>query len=340
MDETYDLRILDIIEEAADTRSFILDISGDRSRALTYKPGQFVSIHALIGGIDIIRQYSISGNTLAGDPFRITVKRVPGGSVSNWLFDNVTTGETLKVGRPSGRFHLDANNKPIVLIGAGVGITPLYAIASDALFRTERSVHLLLSSRDHAQVIFGSELRALQLAYGSRVSISHHFSGIAGRITEEDIQRILCEVGRGDLYLCGPPSFTALIESWVYQREVLDFRVFIEHFSPAKQQPELGHEDNIDQTSVVTININASGTKLRTTCKSSVTILEAALAAGIDIQNNCRQGRCGICIAKIVNGEVVMDSNVALSRREKQRGMILTCQTRPKSTSIEIDLDV
>src|SRR5215470_8338976 len=112
--EYHQLRVADVIDETADTRSFVLDIPPALTGGFAYSAGQFCTFRATIDGEPVVRCYSMSSSPETSDPFTVTVKRVPGGKMSNWMNDTLAPGDTIDVMRPAGLFVLRAAEAPIV----------------------------------------------------------------------------------------------------------------------------------------------------------------------------------------------------------------------------------
>src|SRR5215470_7583863 len=91
----HQLTVADVIDETADTRSFVLEISPALTERFAYTAGQFCTFRATVGGETIVRCYSMSSSPATGDPFTVTVKRVPGGKMSNWMNDALAPGDTI-----------------------------------------------------------------------------------------------------------------------------------------------------------------------------------------------------------------------------------------------------
>src|SRR5262245_45826499 len=125
-DHTYHaLAVTDVLDETADTRSFVLDIPDELSATFAYTAGQFCTFRATIDGEQIVRSYSMSSSPDTGDRFTTTVKRVAGGVMSNWMNDMLTAGSSIEVMRPTGLFVLHERDSPIVAFAGGSGITPV-----------------------------------------------------------------------------------------------------------------------------------------------------------------------------------------------------------------------
>jgi 3-ketosteroid 9alpha-monooxygenase subunit B len=119
------LAVAAVVDESADARSFVLEVPAALEEGFAYTAGQFCTFRATIGGESVVRSYSMSSSPEAGDPLTVTVKRVSGGKMSNWMNDALAPGDTIEVMPPSGLFVLRASEDPIVAFAAGSGITPI-----------------------------------------------------------------------------------------------------------------------------------------------------------------------------------------------------------------------
>ena len=139
--EYHSLQVIDVIDETADTRSFVLDIPPALEETFAYRAGQFCTFRASIDGELVVRCYSMSSSPDVGDRFTTTVKRVPDGRMSNWMNDALATGDTIETMRPTGLFVLRETEAPIVAFAGGSGITPVISIVKSALATTDRNDH-------------------------------------------------------------------------------------------------------------------------------------------------------------------------------------------------------
>src|SRR5215470_13910174 len=155
------LTVAGVIDETADTRSFVLDIPPALEAPFAYAGGQFCTFRATIGGAPIVRCYSMSSSPDTVDPFTVTVKRVQGGKMSNWMNDTLASGDTIDVMPPAGLFVLRATSTPIVAFAGGSGITPILSIIKSGLAATAREIALVYANRGPGSVIFADVLERL-----------------------------------------------------------------------------------------------------------------------------------------------------------------------------------
>jgi len=150
------LVVVDVVDETADTKSFVLEIPPALEATFAYAAGQFCTFRATVGGESVVRSYSMSSSPDTGDRFTVTVKRVPDGKLSNWMNDVLTPGDAIEVLPPTGRFVLRAAEVPIVAFAGGSGITPVLSILKSALATTAREIALVYANRSADSVIFAA----------------------------------------------------------------------------------------------------------------------------------------------------------------------------------------
>jgi len=157
-------RISRIVQETGDTRTYVLELGLGRAHGLgpspanpSYRAGQFITVRAC----GTLRSYSMSSSPDTDDELMATVKRVPGGLVSNWIHDNLRVGDLIETTLPTGVFCLRRTSAPLVAFCGGSGVTPILSLVKSALATTERRVRVLAADRDAGSVIFRSALAAL-----------------------------------------------------------------------------------------------------------------------------------------------------------------------------------
>ena len=325
------IRVVDVIDETADTRSFVLEIPPALAARFRYVAGQFCTFHATIGGEDVARCYSMSSSPEAGDPFTVTVKRVPDGRMSNWMNDVLAPGATIETTPPAGRFVLRESDEPIVAFAGGSGITPVVSIIKTALATTTRDVALVYANRGPGSVIFADVIERLRARSAGRLSVHHHLDSERGFLDAEACAALVGDRTRADFYVCGPGPYMAVVEAALAKRGVDPGQVFIERFDvPAETAPE-------SETEWLTIRLG--GRKRRVRYERDDTILDAARRAGLTPPFNCQQGSCATCMAFLEEGQVTMRVNNALGADEVQEGWVLTCQAIPTSREVVVDYD-
>jgi ferredoxin-NADP reductase len=330
----HSLAVAEVVEETADTKSFVLDIPPELEGTFSYAAGQFCTFRATIDGETVVRCYSMASSPDVGDAFKTTVKRVPGGRMSNWMNDALSAGDAIEVLRPSGLFVLHETDAPIVAFAGGSGITPVISIVKSALATTTRPIVLVYANRDADSVIFRDELDALESGSPGRLSVHHHLDSDAGFLDPPACAALVGERAGAHFYVCGPGPYMDTVEAGLELVGVTPAQLFIERFVVPGELPALT-ESSATESLVIRI-----GRKKHTLAyRAGETILEAARGAGLNPPFSCESGSCATCMAHLDEGAAVMRVNNALLPEEIEEGWILTCQGLPTSPTVVVDYD-
>ena len=333
------LRVESIVSETPSVKTFRLRAPGNGALPFTFAPGQFLNVAFGIGGARMNRSYSISSSPSERDYVDLTVKREARGAVSRHIFDLTKVGDEIEAGGPVGTFTFSGTEADsIVLIAAGVGITPLMSIARHL---SEQSwpgdIFFIYACRTPADFIFEKAIAAL----GHRnpklhvlVTMSNpgpDWKGPRGRITKELLTQAIPDLASRRVHLCGPPAMMDAAKALLAELRVTPERLKTESFGAVK--PPLGAPGTFAKPTVpatgplVTFSKNNKSAKIRT----DQTILELSEELAIGIENSCRVGTCGVCKVKMTSGEVEMAVEDALDADDKANGIILACQAKPKT---------
>lgn len=225
--------------ESDEITSFVLT-PADGGKVVAHKPGQYIGVLVTVNGAEQRRQYSLSA-TANGVNYRISVKREPGGVVSNFLHDGVQVGDSIDLFPPSGDFVLADSDKPLVLISGGVGITPTLAMLTAAL-TTDRPVHFIHAARHAGVHAFRDHIDALaakhpqlqrfycyELADAS--AVQPHATGY---LNPQQLTAWLPETRDVDAYFLGPTPFMKAIKSHLAELGVPASQTHYEFFGPAE----------------------------------------------------------------------------------------------------------
>ncbi len=342
------LTVLDVVEETADTRTFVMDVPESLADLYHYEPGQFCTVRANIGGDDVMRCYSMSSAPAIDDRLAVTVKRVPGGVMSNWLHDHVAAGDELEMMPPAGVFcEHPGDDGPIVAFCGGSGVTPVFSIVKQALHRGTRPVRLFYANRDEASVIFRAAIDELAAAHRDRLTVHHHLDAQTGYVSADDITSFLADAGGTDahVFICGPTPFMDLVEEGAAAAGVPADRIAIERFLNATIDLP-GDPD--DEPADDEPSADAGPTQLTITIKRKRhvlehvpgdTVLDAARRASLNPPYSCEQGNCATCMALVTTGSVTMRANNALTPDEVAEGWVLTCQSLPLGPEVAVEYD-
>lgn len=208
-------RVVEIIDETADTRTFVLRVGGSWPGHLA---GQYIPVEAEIDGVRVRRCYSISSGASRPGATRIaiTVKRMPGGKMSTWLHHHVRRGDTLQIGEPAGDFVVGAG-RPLLLVGGGSGMTPIIAIVRDLLARGELKtssgaarVVVVHAARSDTDAIFAADLAAIESRAPGLYVLAHRDTH-DGRLDAAALARLVPDLRRREVFVCGPAGLMDLV---------------------------------------------------------------------------------------------------------------------------------
>ena len=225
--------------ESDEITSFVLEPADGRA-VVAHKPGQYIGIRVSIDGEKARRQYSLSAAS-NGANYRISVKREPGGAVSNFLHDQFNVGDSIELFPPSGDFVLQDGDKPLVLISGGVGITPTLAMLTAAL-STGRAIHFIHAARHAGVHAFRDQIEALALEHpqlqrfycyetAGDTGPQPHATGYLNQVRLGEWLPATRDV---DAYFLGPTPFMKEIKSHLLELGVPQAQTHYEFFGPAE----------------------------------------------------------------------------------------------------------
>jgi ferredoxin-NADP reductase/fatty acid desaturase len=338
------LRVTSVERLTEDSVVLSFAVPEDLADDYGYKAGQHVTLRAVIDGQDVRRSYSLCAPATACE-LRVAVKRVEGGLFSSYINAEVRAGDILDVMTPTGRFGIplrEEATRSYVGVAAGSGITPVLSIIATAL-EVERAstFDLVYGNRVTASTMFRRELDALAAEFGGRLRVHHVLSredaALTGRIDRALVSRLVGDhVPSVDAWmLCGPRAMVEDVTEGLLAAGVPEDRVHSELFHAVAEPVEPSGSDLISRVSVA---LDGAETTFELAAAGE-TVLDAALAAGVDAPYACAGGACGTCRAKVVLGTAAMDQNHALDADEVDEGYVLTCQAHPTSKELRVDYD-
>ena len=297
-------RVVEIIAETADTRTFVL--RPDR-RWPGHRAGQYLPIDVEIDGVRTRRCYSISsGASLRGARcIAITIKRVPGGTVSTWFHDHVHPGDTIDIGPPAGDFVVDDRGDKLVthvprrllLVAGGSGITPVMAIVRDLeTSDLSHDVVVVHAARCDADAIFGRELAVLAIAE-PRLRLVAHRDSVHGRLDAATLARLVPDLAHREVFVCGPPGLLDLVTEVATASGV---SVHHERFVAALPAPH--REPTNDNAAPAPVTIRLRGRSVAV--GGTGTLLAELERAGERPPHGCRMGVCNTCRCHKQSGTV------------------------------------
>jgi ferredoxin-NADP reductase len=329
------LRVARIFEETPTVKTFRLIDPMFGTLPFAYLPGQFLTVTVSVNGDSIKRSYSISSSPTERDYCEITVKREEQGAVSRFLHDQVHEHDTLQITAPSGRFTFTGEESTsVVLIGGGVGITPMMSVVR---YLTKRSwlhdIYFVLAVRGEADIIFREELQYLQHRYPNlRVCIvaeeveASDERYVKGRVTRQLLESRIPDLPARRVHICGPPPMMNAVKAILAEMGVPADQIRTELFQ-GKEPPRATLESvPAAQTKVAVVTFAKSNrTAMMPPTK---TVLEASEDVGVNIEYSCRVGTCGVCRTKLLSGTVTMEVQDGLEPGDKENDIILACQAK------------
>ncbi|MFC5271925.1 FAD-binding oxidoreductase [Adhaeribacter terreus] len=353
------LKVVDITQETAD--AITLHFEHPEKQTIPYKSGQFLTLITNINGKSVRRAYSLCSAPHEGHRLSVTVKRVQGGLMSNFLPDNVKVGDTMEVMAPIGNFCLEPKadaTRTVVLLGGGSGITPLMSIAKTVLKNEKNSrVILFYGNRDEDATIFKAAFDKMEAEAGGRFKVEHVFNqpkaanfpaSHTGNLDKSKIISLLQAQGvtnflDTEYYICGPEVMMDGAKEALTELKVPADKVHKESFTATTAQPVDTEGVNAGEATdgtikTQTVKIIYDGDEYEVTVEPSQTILEAALDQDIDLPYSCQAGLCTACRGKCLSGKVHMDEREGLSDKEMQEGYVLNCVGHPLTSDVVIEI--
>lgn len=354
------LRVTQIVRETPTVQTFrMADPSADRL-PFDFLPGQFLQVEVTpADGKPARRSYTIASSPTQRAYVELTVKREEQGAVSRHLHDRVAVGDLLKIAGPFGAFTFTGTDaESIVLIAGGVGITPMMSVLrylTDTAWTGE--IFFLYGARSTEEFVFRDELERLERRFSNLHVIAAMqrtpgtvWLGPEGPITRQMLVDAVPDIARRRIHLCGPPGMMAAMRKELAALGVPEAQLRTEAFGPAslpadpgalevKPAPSgaAGAPSASLAPSVAATTITFSVAGVSAPLPADQTVLEAAEGAGVEIPYACRAGECGVCVTKLISGEVTMEVESGLDPSDKANGYILACQARSTGQPLVVE---
>jgi uncharacterized protein len=350
-------KVAQIVDESTTIRSFHLE-PADGAGVIPHQAGQHLPLRVQLpdetdatGALKTVRRtYTISSGPADGG-YRISVKRE--GLVSRHLHDTLRVGSVIEARAPAGRFTIDAHEeRPAVLLAAGVGITPMIAMLRHIVYeglrtRRMRPTWLFQSARTLHERAFTDEVDYLASVSGGAVSVVRTLSDPqtarrgkdfdhAGRLDLALLRETL-PLDDYDFYLCGPAGFMQSLYDGLRKLNIADERIHAEAFGPSglKRAHARKAADATETTPPAAPAAQPTPVVFARSGKEAIwkpaggSLLELAEAQGLSPEFSCRGGTCGSCRTRIVDGAVAYASPPDFPAAE---GEALICCAMPAHT--------
>ncbi|HSN31618.1 MAG TPA: 1,2-phenylacetyl-CoA epoxidase subunit PaaE [Ideonella sp.] len=354
------LRVRAVEPDTAEAVIVSFDVPPELRDVFGFTQGQYLTLRKEIDGQDLRRSYSICAGVDDGE-LRVGVRKVKGGTFSNWINERLAPGDTIQVMAPQGRFFVPiepGSRRHHLGIAGGSGITPILSIMKTVLAREPQSrFTLIYGNRALASTMFKEEIEDLKNRYLTRLALHHVFSdeptdsplnmGLMDRDkVAEFLRTVVPAAGIAHAYVCGPFQMNDQAEAALLAAGVPEDRIHIERFGiaqPAGGPDRVGavvHEAQPGDAESARVVIVRDGLRREIDFRrDQPSILDAASAAGLEVPFSCTSGVCGTCRAKLVEGEVRMERNFALDKAEVAAGFVLTCQAHPLTERVVLSFD-
>ncbi len=347
------VRCVRVIDETWDVRTFCF--AATVPVMFFFKPGQFVTLELEIGGQTVMRSYTISSSPSVPYSFSITVKRVDGGVVSNWLHDNLAEGGELAVHGPVGLFNcIDYPTDKVLLLSGGVGVTPLMSMAR-WFFDTNADVDIVFvhSARAPGDIIYRRELEGMAARINNfslhlvceRYANGEIWSGYRGFLDQAKLELMAPDFMSREIFCCGPEPYMRAVKKILCDNGFDMSRYHEESFAAtpiedekfAEEQAVVASEELklIHQSDMTEVVFSAAGRSV--SIAPGETVHTAAVKLGLHIPKACGMGICGTCKVLKAEGEVEMAHNGGILDDDIEAGYILSCCSVPRGRVV-IDL--
>jgi ring-1,2-phenylacetyl-CoA epoxidase subunit PaaE len=341
--KSYTLKVQEVRLETNDTVTICFKQPG--LKKIKYLAGQYLTLQFRINGRRYIRPYSFSSTPIIDSTLDVTVKRVPGGIVSNYINDNVKVEDVIEVQEPLGDFifELDESIKSVVFWGVGSGITPLFSMIKDLLMnQSVIDIYLVYGNKSNSSVIFKDQLEKLKKKYSERFKIYSFYSkeeffyedshNYRGRIDSSFVESLVKNIEYPSRhYICGPVGLKNTVKQSLINLGENINNVFSEDFELIKNPEDF--KDIKDQE----IYLNFVGIECKLSIKSGNSILEEALEAGLELPYSCQTGNCSTCKGILKSGKLKM-IGLDKPRTDLKDNEFLLCCSYPLTNDVCIEI--
>jgi ferredoxin-NADP reductase/anaerobic selenocysteine-containing dehydrogenase len=336
------LYVTEIIQDTHNVYTFRLQ--GDPLCRFVYWPGQFCTLVLPIDGKRVVRSYSISSTPTRPYVLEITIKRVQGGLVSNWMPDNIKVGDRIEISGPKGKFCLVPGKIPekILFLGAGSGVTPLMSMARWLCdVSADVDMKFFNSIQTPSDIVFHRELEMLAARYRSFDPVlittsrgtGHGWTGLRGRINRHMLDLVAPDLHERQVYMCGPEGFMTAARVLLTDMAFNLANLHAESFATARSaNDEAARAEAPAPGDAVTIEFARTGK--RVAASKQLPLLETAEANGVELEYGCRTGNCGECKVRVLSGEFHANVDDGITAEERAAGYVLSCVASPRGDCV------
>lgn len=362
MHHFHSLKTTKINKETNDCVHISFEIPENLRHEFSFKQGQYLNVRFVFGDEDLRRSYSIINAPSEGNTeLEILVKHLENGKVSTFLNSELKVGDFVEILAPQGHFytHYHASNQKIYIgLAAGSGISPVLSNLKEALYQEPKSnAYLFFSNKSVEDIIFKKEIDELVTKFDGRLKVIYllsrekHYKDelFEGRISAEKLQQLFeffpeIKVQEATYFICGPSEMIKNISDFLKKnKKVPSLQVLYEYFAAPDDEDNAEKSDEFkaipNLESMVTLIIDDDEYSFHLNSKKN-SILDQALQEKLPVPFACKGGVCCTCKAQVMEGEVFMEKNFALTEDEVERGFVLTCQCHPTTNVVMLNYDV
>ena len=335
----YHTVITDIKEETKDVKTFTLeaDKTSNTPSLAPFYAGQYITIYVNVDDIPTTRAYSLSSSPALASKniYKITIKRVPNGLVSNYMLDEMHVGDKLDISAPAGDFGYNpiCDEENVIAIAGGSGITPFMSLAYAILEGIyDCNLTVFYSVKTYDDIIFKDEIEAInkkkkKVKFVITLTREEKEGYLNGHLTKEMMEPYIKEFNT--VLMCGPKelyrSMNEILNEFNIPRKSVRYENFLVEYTP-------------DEKTTYKLKVVMKDKVEEITCKNDETLLVAMERAGISAPSLCRVGECGYCRSILLEGKVKM-IGASLTKAEAENDYVHPCVSFPDS-DIVLKLDI
>lgn len=331
--QVIDVKVIDVIEETQSTKT--LRLASKHKYLPPFQAGQYVSVIVEVDGVRTSRPYSISSSPDEIAYYDITIRRVEGGMISNYLLDKIRIGDSLQISSPAGNFYHNPiiHSNKIVCIAGGSGVTPFKSMIQHTINTgTEREIWLIYGSKNKEELLFND--------YFSKIASKHasfHYVPVLekgkgtykGYITAKIIKEIVGDSSDKTFFICGPQAMYEHLLKELQPLKLKPKQIRMEMYGvPTDVFSQPGWPKEIKRNTSFAIKVRG---KKDFNVTAGETLLQSLEKNGIVVPSLCRSCECSLCRVKLVSGKVYQPEGVKLRQADRRFGYIHSCAAFPIS---------
>ncbi|MFN8674425.1 MAG: iron-sulfur cluster-binding domain-containing protein [Candidatus Sericytochromatia bacterium] len=293
---TYDLKLL-VLEKYYENESVITLTLLPNQHWQQAKAGQYVELKFNINGKEYKRNYSIS--SIDKNIIKITIKRIENGLISNWIHKNLNIGDEIQSSGALGNF-IYKQQKKILFISAGTGITPCFSIFNDLIKNKNNlpDINFFSQFSKEKDLVFKNELDTIKKNNFPNLKID--VITTKNKLTVNNFKEYFPDFMDRSIYLCGPEGFMTMVIN-ILEKSNYDFNnLYIENFY---EKANLLNKENIISSKIYFKTYNKEVILTKNDTKK--TLLDIGLENGLNLEKGCKKGICGTCKLVLHEGDVI-----------------------------------